>query len=106
MIVCQKTYEALKVLENTSKEKPMLASQFANRLWGDDKSKQYLFSEVENIGSFGKKAWIMAGAVLGKLSRQGFVRGCPWADKTNGKSLTGYYLSEKGLMAVQNFESQ
>lgn len=106
MNISQKTYQALKVLENTSREKPMLASQFAKKLWGDDESKQYLFSAAENINSFGKKAWIMAGTVLGKLSRQGFVRSCFYAKEFNGKELTGYYLSEAGLKAVRDFESQ
>ena len=52
------------------------ANTFA-ALYFTDPSQEYLFTAVSDQGNgacFGKKAWLCAGSLLGKLAKKGLVR--------------------------------
>ena len=66
-----------------------------------DPSQEYLFTAVSNQGNgacTGKKAWLCAGSLLGKLSAKGFVRQCAFAPGRYRLSLIG----EKVLGEFEN----
>ena len=66
-----------------------------------DPSQEYLFTAVSNQGNgacAGKKAWLCAGSLLGKLSAKGFVRQCAFAPRRYRLSLIG----EKVLGEFEN----
>ena len=99
-MLTQTSYKALKAVESG---RPTLyrgvpAARIAVALWGDDPVRQHLFTAVSNQGNgacAGKKAWLCAGSLMGKLAKQGYV--------TSG-SLGGYYLTEKGRHAITEYE--
>lgn len=97
---------ALKVLENTSPVAPMTANLFAHQLWGGDETKRHLFTAVSNSGNgacSGKKAWLCAGSLLGKLAKRGLVR---WTPERKGYNHNGYFLTNKGRQELTQYESQ
>lgn len=101
-MITYKTYKALKCLEQTQPNRPLTANWFAHKLWGDDESKQYLFTAVSNSGNgacSGKKAWLCAGSLLSKLAKQGLTRWQPRPHK-------GYYITSKGRESIKEYELQ
>ena len=100
-----KTYNALKILEKTSPVSPMPARQFAFLLWGDNEQHKYLFTSVsygDNGAVSGKKAWLCAGSMLGKLAKQGLVK---WTPTRKGHYRAGYFLTNLGRQQLTQYES-
>lgn len=105
-MITPKTYKALKVLENTSPLSPMAANFFACRLWGKDEDKKHLFLAVTNIGNgacSGKKAWLCAGSLLGKLAKRGLVK---WVPRIKGYCPDGYCLTNIGREELLQYEKK
>lgn len=89
-----KQRKALAVLDANPR---ITASRFA-QLYFDEPEHDYLHAAVSNQGNgacAGKKAWLCAGSLLGKLAKKGFV----FADKR--KSPTVFSLSEAGRVELQ-----
>jgi len=102
-MITEKTYKALKVLESTSVIDVMTATTFAIKYWGNDEDKRYLFTAVTNNGNgacAGKKGWLCAGSLLGKLEKKKLVR---WECRRDG-SHRGYFLTNIGRQAVEEYE--
>lgn len=96
-----RTYKALKVLESASWNRPMSAKEFAKRLWGNDPDKEYLFNAHTNCGNgacAGKKAWLCAGSLLGRLRKKGLV------SRSSLVIWSGYVLNDKGKQAIKEYE--
>lgn len=96
-----KTYKALSILSSTLWDRPMSAKEFAKRLWGDDPDKQYLFEAHSNTGNgacAGKKAWLCAGSLLGRLRKKGLV------SQSSSVIWSGYVLTDKGKQAIKEYE--
>lgn len=103
-MITEKTYKALKVLEKTTHKYPMPANGFAIALWGDDEDKKYLFTAVSNGGhggAAGKKAWLCAGSLLGKLAKKGLVK---WISRAFSGTYTGYMITTTGKQAIEEYE--
>lgn len=99
--ITDKTYKALSILSSALWDRPMSAKEFAKRLWGDDQDKQYLFEAHSNTGNgacAGKKAWLCAGSLLGRLRKKGLVR---WSSLV---ICSGYVLTDKGKQAIKEYE--
>ena len=82
-MITAKTYKALKILEHTRNLRVMTAKDFALAFWGNDESKQYLFTAVSNSGNgacSGKKAWLCAGSYLSALYKRKLVVWRPRCD--------------------------
>lgn len=80
-----------------------MAKDFAWLLWGDEPDKRYLFEARTNTGNgacVGKKAWLCAGSLLGKLSKQGLAKsviiGCKY----------GYCITSKGKDEIMKYEEK
>ena len=105
-MITEKTYKALKVLLPTKDfAVVMSANNFAQRLWGNDPEKQYLFTAVTNGGNgacAGKKAWLCAGSYLSKLAKKRFVR---YTTRHEGYHGSGYQITKQGLEAIKEYES-
>ena len=104
MMITEKTYKALKVLENTTFSRPMPANSFALALWGEDEEKLYLFEAVSNSGNgaaAGKKAWLCAGSLLGRMAKKGFVK---WYSRSFSGTHTGYCITNIGKQAIEEYE--
>ena len=102
-MITEKTYKALKVLQSLHSSRPMTANEFAFALWGKDEEKGYLFTAVTNGGNgacAGKKAWLCAGSLLGKLAKKGLTR---WECKRDGTN-RGYSLTSRGIEAIKEYE--
>ena len=72
-MLTQKQIKALQILEQYPGG--LTARQFA-QLYFTDKEHEYLFTAVSNQGNgacAGKKAWLCAGSLLGKLAKKGLV---------------------------------
>jgi hypothetical protein len=104
-MITEKTYKALKILAPTINfSVVMSAFTFANKFWGDDPEKQYLFTAVSNNGhgaSASKKAWLCAGSYLSKLAKKGLVK---WNPSVKGYHGTGYAITHEGLKAMKEYE--
>ena len=103
-MITEKTYKALKLLAAwTNWNTPIMAKDFAWLLWGDEPDKRYLFEARTNTGNgacVGKKAWLCAGSLLGKLSKQGLAKsviiGCKY----------GYCITSKGKDEIMKYEEK
>lgn len=98
-MLTETAYKALKAIEdgNPTFRRGASAMTIAVAVWGEDPGKQYLFTAVSNQGNgacAGKKAWLCAGSLMGKLIKQGLAR----------KGEYGYYLTEMGRKAVYEYE--
>lgn len=96
-----KTYKALSILSSASWDRPMSAKEFAKRMWGDDPDKKYLFNAHTNTGNgacAGKKAWLCAGSLLGRLRKKGLV------SRSSLVIWSGYVLNDKGKQAIKEYE--
>ena len=103
-MITEKTYKALKVLESTNPIRTMTANSFAILLWGGDEDKKYLFTAVSNGGhggAAGKKAWLCAGSLLGRLAKKGFVR---WQPRIQGVCSAGYTITQAGRKEIEEYE--
>ncbi len=73
MNISEKDKKALTIL---SKDGPMMARDFAMQYF-DGPEHQYLFTAVSNQGNgacAGKKAWLCAGSLLGRLVKRGLAK--------------------------------
>lgn len=73
------------------------ASQFA-RAYYDEPGQQYLFSAVSNQGNgacSGKKAWLCAGSLLGRLTKAGLVY------RDYRSEIPRYTITDKGRQELQ-----
>ena len=104
-MITEKTYKALKILAPTIDfSVVMSAIVFAQKFWGNDPEKQYLFTAVSNGGhgaASSKKAWLCAGSYLSKLAKKGLVK---WHPSVKGYHGTGYAITYEGLKAMQEYE--
>lgn len=99
--ITDKTYKALSILSSASWDRPMSAKEFAKRLWGDDQDKECLFNAHTNSGNgacAGKKAWLCAGSLLGRLRKKGLV------SQLSSVIWSGYVLTDKGKQAIKEYE--
>lgn len=95
------TYRALKAIEPGTIQRGITAKALAVKLWGNDPARQDLFTAVSNQGNgacSGKKAWLCAGSLAGKLRKKGLI--------AFDRNLNGYYLTEKGRITIREHESK
>ena len=98
-MVTKKEYIILKAIASGSYERGINAKAIAFTLWGDDPAYEYLFSACSNQGNGacrGKKAWLCAGSLVGKLRRRELVN--------YDRSCTGYILTRAGRQAIIEYE--
>lgn len=78
---------------------PDITANFFAALYFDGPSHEYLFTAVSNQGNgarAGKKAWLCAGSLLGKLTKKGLV----WRRfLDDGKTV--FCLTDKGRKALE-----
>lgn len=100
-MITAKTYKALKAVEKGTFSRGINAKAVAATLWEDDAEHNYLFSACSNQGygaCRGKKAWLCAGSIMGKLRKKGLVKyDC---------QCTGYYLAQAGRSAIAEYQLQ
>ena len=95
----EKEYKILKAIERGSYDRGINAKAIAWTLWGDDPQYEYLFSACSNQGygaCRGKKAWLCAGSLVGKLRKRGLV--------DYDRHCTGYVLCSAGRQALADYE--
>lgn len=100
-MISKKTYNALLVLRNTNYTDGMPAKQFAFKLWGKDTTKERLFNACTNTGNgacCGKKAWLCAGSLLGRLKKKGYVKRSLYI------GVGTYYISDIGKKEMDIYE--
>ena len=99
-MVSEKTYRILKVIEPGTYSQGVSAKAVACSLWQDDPDHSYLFSACSKQGNGacrGKKAWLCAGSLIGKLRKKGLV--------DYDRHFTGYVLKASGKAAVREYEN-
>lgn len=75
------------------REHPGVTAHGFAALYFTDPSQETLFTAVSNQGNgacAGKKAWLCAGSLLGKLAKQGLVR------RDYGSGMGQFYLTYEG----------
>lgn len=95
----RKTYLILKAIEPGTYDRGISAKAIAFTLWGDDPDHDYLFSACSNQGygsCRGKKAWLCAGSLVGKLRKAGLV--------DYDRQCTGYVLKKAGRQALADYK--
>ena len=100
-MINDKQYKALKIVsQKLKKHGTIRAYEFALDFWGKDLDKEYLFTSVSNQVDYGacagKKAWRCGGAYLGRLVKMGLLRRVGFY----------YYVSQKGIEAIREYESK
>lgn len=97
-MITKKQAKALRIIGGASWP-GISASRFA-RTYYDEPGQQYLFSAVSNQGNgacSGKKAWLCAGSLLGRLAKAGLV----YRDYRN--ETPRYIITDKGKQELQNY---
>lgn len=87
-----------KALEILRKSSSLTAGSFAVRYYTEPRH-QYLFTAVSNQGNgacCGKKAWLCAGSLLGKMVREGLVK----REYDSRRGLWLFRITEKGKDAL------
>lgn len=100
-MITEKVYKTLKAIEPGSYDHGINAKTVAYALWHDDPDHEYLFSACSNQGNGacrGKKAWLCAGSLIGKLRRAGYV--------DYDRASTGYLLKKPGRQAIAEYEKK
>lgn len=95
----EKEYKILKAIERGTYDRGINAKAIAWTLWGDDPEHDYLFFVCSNQGNGacrGKKAWLCAGSLVGKLRKRGLV--------DYDRQCTGYVLRPAGRQALADYE--
>ena len=96
----EKEYKILKAIERGTYDRGINAKAIAWALWGDDVEHEYLFSACSKQGNGacrGKKAWLCAGSLVGKLRKKGLV--------DYDRHCTGYVLRSAGRTFIADYES-
>ena len=94
-----KQAKALSIL----REHPGVTAHGFAALYFTDPSQETLFTAVSNQGNgacAGKKAWLCAGSLLGKLAKRNFVAAVPYSNPRR------FYLRENGKLAIQDYENK
>lgn len=94
-------YKALLAISKGTYHHGVNAKALAWTLWGDNPKYEYLFTAASTQGNGatrGKKAWLCAGSLAGKLSKSGFVQ--------HDRDFTGYHLTEYGEKALREYQKQ
>ena len=66
-------------------------------------SREFLFTAVSNQGEgacAGKKAWLCAGSLLGRLAKRNFVAALPYSNPRK------FFLRMDGELALKEYEKQ
>ena len=95
-MITKKTYKALSIL----REHPGCTANTFAALYFTDPSQETLFTAVSNQGNgacAGKKAWLCAGSLLGKLAKRGLVRRAVPRDR----GPVAFFLTEKGKETLE-----
>lgn len=95
------TYKILKAIEKGTYDRGIDAKAIALMLWRDDPEHNYLFTACSNQGNGdcrGKKAWLCAGSLVGKLRKRELV--------TYDRHCTGYVLKQAGRNALVEYEKE
>ena len=95
----EKEYKILKAIEPGTYDRGIDAKAVAWALWHDDPEHEYLFTACSNQGygaCRGKKAWLCAGSLVGKLRKKGLV--------DYDRHCTGYILKSSGRKAISQHE--
>ncbi len=90
------TFKILKAIEPGTYDRGINAKAVAWALWRDDPAHEYLFSACSNQGygaCRGKKAWLCAGSLIGKLRKKGLV--------DYDRHCTGYVLKQAGRRMLE-----
>lgn len=98
-MITKKQAKALRIIGGASWPS-ISANQFA-RAYYDEPGQQYLFSAVSNQGNgacSGKKAWLCAGSLIGRLAKAGLV----YRDYRN--ETPRYIITDKGKQELQNYD--
>ncbi len=85
------------------REHPRVTANGFAALYFTDPSQETLFTAVSNQGNgacAGKKAWLCAGSLLGKLAKKGLV--C----RDYRHETTRYTLTDKGKQELQNYDEK
>ncbi len=94
-------YKALLAISKGTYRRGVSAKTLALTLWGDDPNYEHLFlasSKQGNGATRGKKAWLCAGSLAGKLRKAGYIQyDCDF---------TGYVLTLAGDAAMREYEKQ
>ena len=96
------TVKQTKALEILKAHPGVSARQFGD-IYFDKPGQGYLHTAVSNQGNgacSGKKAWLCAGSLLGKLKKTGLVR------EGFGKYDRGFHLTEKGRKELEESNRQ
>ena len=94
-------YKALKAVSNGTHQRGVSAKALAVALWGADPRKEYLFTAVSNQGegaASGKKAWLCAGSLAGKLCKAGLMM--------HDRDYAGYHLTMLGEKTMKEYEER
>lgn len=97
-MITKKQAKALRIIDGTPWP-GISASRFA-RAYYDEPGQQYLFSAVSNQGNgacSGKKAWLCAGSLLGRLTKAGLI----YRDYRN--EIPRYTITDKGIQELKNY---
>lgn len=93
-------YKALVAISKGSYQRGISARALAWSLWGENPEYEYLFSAASNQGEgacHGKKAWLCAGSLAGKLRKAGYVQ--------DDQEFSGYCLTSKGEAAIREYDA-
>ena len=84
--------EALTILKDTSYDKTITASNFAEKFWPDN-SMHNKHSNNSYGCQVGKAAWLCAGSYLAKLRKKSLI--------SNGRDFRGYYITSLGKEKIK-----
>lgn len=92
-------YRILKIIGSGTYNHGINAKAIAYTLWRDDPEHDYLFTACSKQGNGacrGKKAWLCAGSLVGKLRKKKLV--------DYDRHCTGYILKPAGRQAINDYE--
>lgn len=98
-MITDKQAKALAILDT---HPGITANAFAG-FYFDSPEQEYLFTASSNQGNGacrGKKAWLCAGSLLGKLARAGLIK-YDWGHKNKGPKR--FFLNELGRRELTNY---
>ena len=100
-MITDNEYKVLKILSGRKWDFPICPRDLALELWSNDPSKEYLFNANTNTGNgacSGKKAWLCAGSLAGKLIKKGL------AERVYIGWSVRYRITAKGLRKIEEYE--
>ncbi|MBR4645334.1 MAG: hypothetical protein IKO73_09350 [Bacteroidaceae bacterium] len=88
IMISDKTYKILKLLEKGTYLNGICAKWISWKLWGGNPATEHM--------SYTRKGWLQVGSQIGKLRKKGLVN--------YDKEFTGYYLTREGIKAIEEYE--